>query len=185
MGDFEVLITVKDRPYLSFVATKRGGIVSSTSIYRYNQLYPGQLDHIPEYIVTNTPPNSHYITLGGNVINSLSDITDIIGNDTVIKIILRVNGRPDVTLCIGANEGRVTETHVKIVTFQKQQELLQQQFRTLDEFLEVLTRVPTLREFSEKAADPEELAELKSNFTLPGGKKTRNKKRKKRKSMKR
>jgi hypothetical protein len=82
MGDFEALITVKGRPYLSFVATKRGGLVSSTSIYRYNQLHPGRLDHIPEYIVTNTPPNSHYITLGGNVINSLSDITDIIGNDT-------------------------------------------------------------------------------------------------------
>jgi len=83
MDNFAALISVKGRPNLSFVAYKRRSTVGSMSKNRYNQQNPGQLD-LPEYLVTN----AHYRILGGMAINSLNDITGMIGNGNVIKIIL-------------------------------------------------------------------------------------------------
>jgi hypothetical protein len=180
--DFSVLISVKGNPNLSFVINKKSGIVSSMSIKRYNQLNPEQIYYIPEYLVTNILPNSHYITLSGMVINSLNDITRIIGDGTVIKIILRVNGGQDVNLYIGGDEGRVVETHVKMVSLRKQQELAQRQFQTIEEFTQALNRIPSLQELAANAADPTELARLKRDYQMPGGKKSRNKKHKKRRT---
>jgi len=180
MDNFAALISVKGRPNLSFVAYKRRSTVGSMSKNRYNQQNPGQLD-LPEYLVTN----AHYRILGGMAINSLNDITGMIGNGNVIKIILRVIGRQDVTLCIGGDEGRVVETHVKEVTLRKQRELMQQQFQTIEEFNAALSTPPSLQELAANAADPGELAFIRGDVMLrQGGKKTRNK-RKKRKSMKR
>jgi hypothetical protein len=180
--DFQVLISNRDDATQSFVAIKNGARLRSMNKENFNRINPGQLDRIPEYVVSGAN-YARLFQLRNPGINSIDDITGIIGNGIIHKIILRTQYTPDAILYIG-NEGLLVPRVIP-VSFRKQQELANRpRFLTLDEFTQALNRVPTLRELSEDAADPEELAELKGKFTLPGGKKTRNK-RKKRKSMKR